>query len=892
MTRLRWLSALLLTAIGLYFSRALLDIVAGSTGVVRVAMLPPWWELAAFAIVLGGIAVAVARGDRDPDVVLPLCALGLLAVPYVPWLPDRVPLLRALAGPARDVLWIVVFWLVGGRALVGLRWPGLAARAPLAVFVASGVIIGAVAWRLTSSSLYPSGDEPHYLVITQSLLNDGDLKIENNHQRGDYRAYYGGLLRPDYLTRGKDRQIYSIHPVGLAVLAMPAFALAGYGGVVAMLVVMAALAATLLWLWARETSGSTGAATFAWAAAALTAPFLFNSFTVYPEIPGALALLIALAWRPNSAATAAQVARGVALGTLPWFSTKYAAMAAAATLVLMVRAGWNLRALTALLAPVLVLLIGWFGFFYWIWGTISPSAPYGASEPMTLGYLAHGGPGLFFDQEYGIVAYAPVLALAFIGLIHMLRAGGDQARRALEVTMVLAALVATVGAFHIWWGGSAAPGRPVASAVLLLGVPIASFFAAARERPAARAACQALLATSVAVALALATKQDGSLLHNDRDGTATLLEWMSPTWPLTSVFPSFIRQTLGGAAARTLGWLTVGGLVASGARLLSPRRIGAASLAFVALGVTGGVVYASATRPATAPAAIDPTARARVPLLDDFDAHRRPIVVVYDPWTRTSAADVLARAVLIARPGERTSRQPVELLWNARFALPAGEYRVDLARPVELSQVPGAVGLQIGRVGPPLDQWRVESPAWSRAIMVPIDATLIGLRPLAKGGLDEGELRITPIRVVDESRRSARPPVFSATRYGVLTAYFHDDTTTGEAAGFWTHGRGVTRVTVATSSADPASFDVDVNCGPIANRATLQIPGWTEQIVVEPGGAHHVTVQTISQPDLGIRLAPLDITVRDGFVPAEVDPASSDRRVLGCWIEMGSSALR
>src|SRR4030095_6465014 len=225
-------------------------------------------------------------------------------------------------------------------------------------------------------------------------------------------------------------------------------------------------------------------------------------------------------------------------------------------------------------------------------------------------------------------------------------------------TMVLSALCAPVGASHSWWGGSAAPGRPVASAVLLLGVPIASFFAAARERPAARAACQALLAISVAVALALATKQDGSLLHNDRDGTATLLEWLSPTWPLTSVFPSFIRQPLGGAAARTLGGVVGGGLVALGARLLSPRRIGAASLAFVALGVAAGVVYASTTRPATAPTTIDPTARARVPLLDGFDAHRRPIVVVYDPWTRTPAADALARAVLIARPGQTPAGPP------------------------------------------------------------------------------------------------------------------------------------------------------------------------------------------------------------------------------------------
>ena len=103
---------------------------------------------------------------------------------------------------------------------------------------------------MTDTPLFPGGDEPHYLVITQSLLHDGDLKIENNHRREDYRAYFNGSLKPDYLALGKDGQIYSIHPVGLPVLAMPAFALGGYHGVVAMLVVMAALASALLWQWA------------------------------------------------------------------------------------------------------------------------------------------------------------------------------------------------------------------------------------------------------------------------------------------------------------------------------------------------------------------------------------------------------------------------------------------------------------------------------------------------------------------------------------------------------------------------------------------------------------------------------------------------------------------
>jgi hypothetical protein len=71
-------------------------------------------------------------------------------------------------------------------------------------------------------------------------LRDGDLKIENNHQREDYAAYYGSELEPHYRTRGVDNQIYSIHPVGLSVLAVPAFALGGYKGVVAMLVLIAA----------------------------------------------------------------------------------------------------------------------------------------------------------------------------------------------------------------------------------------------------------------------------------------------------------------------------------------------------------------------------------------------------------------------------------------------------------------------------------------------------------------------------------------------------------------------------------------------------------------------------------------------------------------------------
>src|SRR5262245_40045036 len=149
MRRVGWLVALLLTAIGLYCTQSVLDIVSGSHGVVRVAMLPPASAAIVLAVVLAGVGVAAPRNNRDPDLGLPLCAPGLLAVPYLPWLPDRLPILRGLAAPARHLFWIVAIWLVGARAFGALRWRAASGVASVIVFVVSAGVFGAAAWRLT-----------------------------------------------------------------------------------------------------------------------------------------------------------------------------------------------------------------------------------------------------------------------------------------------------------------------------------------------------------------------------------------------------------------------------------------------------------------------------------------------------------------------------------------------------------------------------------------------------------------------------------------------------------------------------------------------------------------------------------------------------------------------
>ena len=174
----------------------------------------------------------------------PLCLLWLWVVPFVPWVTDRLPLLLIFTGPLR--------WLVAGVALLAVvvrslpsRWRAWRPRwsgGGRAVFVASLVVYlacGTVWWRTVGLG----GDEPHYLVITQSVWIDHDLQIENNHQRNDYRQYYGGPLAPDYLARGLNGAVYSIHAPGLPILVLPGFVVLGAWGAVATVALLAACAA-------------------------------------------------------------------------------------------------------------------------------------------------------------------------------------------------------------------------------------------------------------------------------------------------------------------------------------------------------------------------------------------------------------------------------------------------------------------------------------------------------------------------------------------------------------------------------------------------------------------------------------------------------------------------
>lgn len=689
------LAATLALGLSAWLAPASAQIVAwGPDGPRIMALVPPLralWSSLGVALVLGGAVVGVWRSvwGRPLEALsrraAPLLLLVLWGLPYLPEVADRLPLLLVLAGPAK--------WAVASIAGLGVAWPWLSAlgervaRATpprLALFAAAFALflIGGVT---TMRTIGPGGDEPHYLVIAHSLVHDGDLQIENNHNQRDYASFFADELKPDFLARGIDGVIYSVHAPGLPAVIAPAYAVAGYAGAVVMMVFLAALLTVAIHDLAREVTGD-GPARLVWAVTTVTVPMTPLAWMIYPEVLVALLVAWAARWvvEPIHAGAWGWMVRGAALAVMPWLHTKFAVLLACVGVGLAVRLWPRLRLLAALAAPVVVSVSAWLGAFYLMYGRIDPMAAYGGDGGLSLSNVPRGILGLALDQEFGLLHFSPVYLLAGVGAWWLLR--GARHRWFTVWSLATAGVfLGTVTQAYMWWGGTSAPARFLLPLVPL-AAPMLAATADAVRRPVLAGAWWVTGVWSGAVVLAGWTSIRLAFLLEDGDGVSRLMTALGGPAPLGAALASFRAENWSQSLAQAAPWL-VAVMVALwlsrlAARATAPTLGNPVYWAGVAL--VGGVFAVGAGLGGPALSATERSTVERLgrgALLSAIDGDRL-VGLSHDPLSWLPPEELLPRLSLSAGASSRRpfgdGSTPSTLL--GPFNLPAGRYELRLFR--------------------------------------------------------------------------------------------------------------------------------------------------------------------------------------------------------------------
>lgn len=279
-----------------------------------------------------------------------------------------------------------------------------------------------------------TGDEPFYLLTTQSLASDGDLDLRDEYAGREERAFWDGAAPLwKQMEPAADGRLLSPHDPGLSVLVLPAYGLGGLRGVQRFLVLVWAAAMACGAVLARRAGAPAWAAVAGAVVVGAGAPGVVYASQVYPEGPAALCvalgLLVATAPRPGTgtgtdepAPPARPLVLAMALIALAWLGVKYVPLGA----VVAATWAWRFRAdRRALAAAAGVAGVAAVHFAWWHLHTFGGLTPYttnvvwsgeGTASILTshldAGGRAHRLHGMFTDARFGLLRWMPAALLA------------------------------------------------------------------------------------------------------------------------------------------------------------------------------------------------------------------------------------------------------------------------------------------------------------------------------------------------------------------------------------------------------------------------------------------------------------------------------------------------
>jgi len=334
-------------------------------------------------------------------------------------------------------------------------------------------------WLLT-------GDEPHYIIVAKSIIEDMDVKLANNYVND---PIWSGL---DWHTVQGVDGYYSSHGIGLPLLLTPFYY---FGGVFLSQVFLSFLSALLVMyiyktcLKVVSDTRTSLLVSSIFGFASLIVPY---SNQIFPEIPMALILILSTYYICLKQVKNPKLLLilGALIGYSPFLKTAYAVFIVPFTIYIVgTSRNSRVKRSEAYLIPIAVL-----GLALMAYQEVAFGNPLRTPQTFEAGNVLNGLFGLIFDRYFGLFTYSPVLALSIFGISRFY----CKSKGAFAVASTsFSALYLTSSLWVAWQGGWSHPARLIIPVVPLGALPLA--FSVSRYHR--RAWFRLLLSLSTALSL-------------------------------------------------------------------------------------------------------------------------------------------------------------------------------------------------------------------------------------------------------------------------------------------------------------------------------------------------------------------------------------------------------
>ncbi|PJZ58684.1 hypothetical protein [Leptospira barantonii] len=291
--------------------------------------------------------------------------------------------------------------------------------------------VGAILSWDKKKKLPITGDEPHYLMISESIRSDGDFDLKNNYEEDHVTKKIIGPVDVENHTTARNGKLYSIHSIGVAILALPGYILSGIKGARIGLAILAGILPFLFYAMGRMFHLSRKEAAALGIFYSISLPFPMAAGQIFPDLPTGilftLSVTILLFLKTNQTFKNQNILLftcGFATGIMAWLHAKNLPVVAILLAWGLIQKEWNLRSKTIYLGTSIGFIIGllicnflWFESVRGPYGTIQSTIEIGSgtqlnSPPIFTFDLSHWitvFSGLFMDRNQGLFYQNPLI---------------------------------------------------------------------------------------------------------------------------------------------------------------------------------------------------------------------------------------------------------------------------------------------------------------------------------------------------------------------------------------------------------------------------------------------------------------------------------------------------